>query len=83
MGAIAAVVGFRRSVDSEHVVRQTDDYLVAQVRAGDELAFEAIYDRYAGGVLAFTACTCWGAETRRRMRCNSRSWPRIGRCGGG
>jgi RNA polymerase sigma factor (sigma-70 family) len=53
MGAIAAVVGFRRGVDSEHVVGQTDDYLVARVRAGDELAFEAIYDRYAGGVLAF------------------------------
>jgi RNA polymerase sigma factor (sigma-70 family) len=32
---------------------QTDEYLVAQVRAGDDAAFEAIYDRYAGGMLAF------------------------------
>ncbi|MBV9003422.1 MAG: sigma-70 family RNA polymerase sigma factor, partial [Solirubrobacterales bacterium] len=31
----------------------TDDELVAQVRAGDDCAFEAIYDRYARGVLAF------------------------------
>jgi RNA polymerase sigma factor (sigma-70 family) len=32
---------------------QTDEYLVAQVRAGDDAAFEAIYDRYAAGMLAF------------------------------
>ena len=31
----------------------TDDELVARVRAGDDVAFEAIYDRYAPGVLAF------------------------------
>ena len=32
---------------------QTDDWLVGRVRAGDDAAFEAIYDRYARGVLAF------------------------------
>ena len=31
----------------------SDEELVARVRAGDDLAFEAIYDRYAAGVLAF------------------------------
>ncbi|HEX7297928.1 MAG TPA: sigma-70 family RNA polymerase sigma factor [Solirubrobacteraceae bacterium] len=30
-----------------------DDRLVARVRAGDDAAFEAIYDRYARGLLAF------------------------------
>jgi RNA polymerase sigma factor (sigma-70 family) len=34
-------------------VGETDEYLVARVRAGDDAAFEAIYDRYARGVLAF------------------------------
>ena len=32
---------------------QSDEGLVARVRAGDDSAFEAIYDRYARGVLAF------------------------------
>ena len=30
-----------------------DHRLVARVRAGDDAAFEAVYDRYAGGLLAF------------------------------
>jgi RNA polymerase sigma factor (sigma-70 family) len=30
-----------------------DDRLVARVRAGDDVAFEIIYDRYSGGLLAF------------------------------
>ena len=33
----------------------SDEELLARVRAGDDLAFEAIYDRYATGVLAFCA----------------------------
>ncbi|MGO9885216.1 MAG: RNA polymerase sigma factor, partial [Solirubrobacteraceae bacterium] len=32
---------------------QTDDCLVRRLRAGDDAAFEAIYDRYARGVFAF------------------------------
>ena len=52
-GRRAAVVGLRQAVDRKPVVGQTDDYLVARVRAGDDAAFEAIYDRYARGVLAF------------------------------
>ena len=53
MGAAAVLVGFRQAVDRRPVTAQTDDYLVARVRAGDDVAFEAIYDRYARGVLAF------------------------------
>jgi RNA polymerase sigma factor (sigma-70 family) len=53
MGATAAVVGLRRAVDRGPVTGQSDDSLVAQVRAGNDAAFEAIYDRYARGVLAF------------------------------
>ncbi|MFZ0974595.1 MAG: RNA polymerase sigma factor, partial [Solirubrobacteraceae bacterium] len=32
---------------------ESDEQLVARLRAGDDAAFEAIYDRYARGVLAF------------------------------
>ncbi len=32
---------------------ESDDYLVTRLRAGDDAAFEAIYDRYARGLLAF------------------------------
>ncbi len=53
MGAAAVLVGLRQAVDRTPVAAQTDDYLVARVRAGDDVAFEAIYDRYARGVLAF------------------------------
>ncbi len=53
MGVSAAVVGFRQAVERGAVVVQTDDCLVGRVRAGDDAAFEAIYDRYARGVLAF------------------------------
>ncbi len=53
MGVSAAVVGFRQAVDHGPVVLQTDDCLVGRLRAGDDAAFEAIYDRYARGVFAF------------------------------
>ena len=53
MGVSAAVVGFRQAVERGSVVVQTDDCLVGRARAGDDAAFEAIYDRYARGVLAF------------------------------
>ncbi|MGZ6639188.1 MAG: RNA polymerase sigma factor [Solirubrobacteraceae bacterium] len=49
----ATVVGFRQAVDRGPVVLQTDDCLVGRLRAGDDAAFEAIYDRYARGVFAF------------------------------
>ena len=54
MGATAAVMGLRRAVDrGPAVTGQSDDSLVAQVRAGNDAAFEAIFNRYARGVLAF------------------------------
>ena len=53
MGATVAIVGLRQGVDCKPVIGQTDEYLVARVRVGEDAAFEAIYDRYAGGVLAF------------------------------
>ena len=53
MGATAVLVGFRHKNERKQVLRQTDECLVADVRAGDDTAFEAIYDRYARGVLAF------------------------------
>src|ERR1035438_9928648 len=53
IGVTAAVVGFREVVDRGHVIGQADDYLVARVRAGDDAAFERIYDRYARGMFAF------------------------------
>src|SRR5450755_3232923 len=53
MGAIAAVVGLCQGVHHRPVVGQADEDLVARVRAGDAAAFEAIYDRYARGLLAF------------------------------
>ena len=40
-------------VDRSLVIDHTDDHLVAQVHAGEDAAFEAIYDRYARGLLAF------------------------------
>ncbi len=53
MGVSAAVAGFRGGFNRGIVVGETDEYLVARARAGDDAAFEAIYDRYARGVLAF------------------------------
>src|ERR1039458_1201257 len=53
MGVSAAVVGVRGALDRGPGVGETDEYLVARVRAGGDAAFEAIYDRYARGVLAF------------------------------
>ena len=53
MGATAVLVGFRHKIERKQVQGQTDECLVADVRAGDDTAFEAIYDRYARGVLAF------------------------------
>src|ERR1700737_1773489 len=53
MGSGAVVLGFGQAYDRRPVMGQTDDSLVARTRAGDEAAFEAIYDRYARGVLAF------------------------------
>ena len=44
--------GYRR-VDPRRLASLSDEQLVAQVRAGEDSAFEAIYDRYARGVLAF------------------------------
>ena len=38
-------------MDPRRLASQSDEQLVAQVRAGEDSAFEAIYDRYARGVL--------------------------------
>ena len=53
MGVNAAVAGFSGGFNRRTVVSDVDEYLVARLRAGDDAAFEAIYDRYARGVLAF------------------------------
>ena len=55
MGVPAELVGSRRVADRGAVIGEADGYLVARVRAGDDAAFEEIYDRYARGMLAF--CT--------------------------
>ena len=55
MGAIAVRVGLHQRVDRKHVVRQTDEQLIEQVRVDDSAAFEVIYDRYARGLFAFCA----------------------------
>jgi len=55
MGVNAAVAGFRGGFNRRTIVDDADEYLVARLRAGDDAAFEAIYDRYARGVLAFCA----------------------------
>jgi RNA polymerase sigma factor (sigma-70 family) len=55
MGVSAAVVGFRSGLNRGTTAGESDEYLVARLRAGDDAAFEAIYDRYARGVLAFCA----------------------------
>ncbi|MCW3002262.1 MAG: hypothetical protein JWQ20_1560, partial [Conexibacter sp.] len=43
----------RRSVVRRPALGADDHRLVARVRAGDDAAFEAIYDQYARGLLAF------------------------------
>jgi RNA polymerase sigma factor (sigma-70 family) len=43
------------AIDCSDGTGRSDDELVARVRAGDDAAFEAIFDRYADGVLAFCA----------------------------
>ena len=53
MGPSGVVVGFPQPSDRGSVASQADDYLVARVRSGDAAAFEAIYDRYARGMLGF------------------------------
>ena len=52
MGVIS--VGARRDrLDREAVLTLSDGELVELVRAGENAAFERIYDKYAGGILAF------------------------------
>jgi RNA polymerase sigma factor (sigma-70 family) len=53
MAATAVRVRSRRSPHGRPSPRAGDDRLVARVRAGDDAAFEAIYDRYYRGLLAF------------------------------
>jgi hypothetical protein len=53
MGETAAVLACRPMVDRGPLAGQSDDDLVARVRAGEAAAFEEIYDRYARGMLAF------------------------------
>ncbi len=50
MGATAVLFD---KIERRPPLGQLDESLVADVRAGDDAAFEAIYDRYARGVLAF------------------------------
>ena len=49
------VGGYRPAGDRRLLVGQSDEELVARARAGEDSAFEAIYDRYARGVLVFCA----------------------------
>jgi len=52
--AVAAVRALRpRPVVGRRIVGTRDDRLVGRVRAGDEAAFEIVYDRYHRGLLAF------------------------------
>jgi RNA polymerase sigma factor (sigma-70 family) len=53
MAAAAVPLGSRPRSGGRLAARVDDDRLVAQVRAGDDRAFEAIYDRYYLGLLAF------------------------------
>ena len=53
MAATAVPLGSRRRPRGRSVRRVGDERLVARVRAGDDDAFEAIYDRYYLGLLAF------------------------------
>jgi RNA polymerase sigma factor (sigma-70 family) len=53
MAATAVPLRSRRRPRGRSVRRVGDERLVARVRAGDDDAFEAIYDRYYLGLLAF------------------------------
>src|SRR5579862_1425789 len=53
MGATLEII--RPTVGRKHFAGKSDDQLIDQVRAGNSSAFEAIYDRYSRGILAF--CT--------------------------
>jgi RNA polymerase sigma factor (sigma-70 family) len=53
MAATAVPLHPRRSTRRRPLLRVGDERLVARVRAGDDDAFEAIYDRYYLGLLAF------------------------------
>jgi RNA polymerase sigma factor (sigma-70 family) len=53
MAATAVPLRSRRSTRRRPLLRVGDERLVARVRAGDDDAFEAIYDRYYFGLLAF------------------------------
>jgi RNA polymerase sigma factor (sigma-70 family) len=53
MAATAVALRSRRRPLGRPVRRVGDERLVARVRAGDDEAFEAIYDRYYLGLLAF------------------------------
>jgi RNA polymerase sigma factor (sigma-70 family) len=53
MAATALDVRVRRPSFRRPATGADDDRLVTAVRAGDDAAFEAIYDRYAPGLLAF------------------------------
>jgi RNA polymerase sigma factor (sigma-70 family) len=53
MGATAVRGEQRRVVRLRASARHTDSELAARVRNGDDAAFEAIYDRYHRGLLAF------------------------------
>src|SRR5512132_2824399 len=53
MAATAVPLRSRRSARRRPLLRVGDERLVARVRAGDDDAFEAIYDRYYLGLLAF------------------------------
>lgn len=55
VGANATLATVRRAIGRAPLVAETDDYLVSRVRAGDVDAFEAVYDRYAPGLLTFCA----------------------------
>jgi RNA polymerase sigma factor (sigma-70 family) len=53
MGATAVHVRSPGPARARRLPRVGDDRLVARVRAGDDTAFEIIYDRYYRGLLAF------------------------------
>jgi RNA polymerase sigma factor (sigma-70 family) len=53
MAATAVPLRSRRRSQERSIGAVGDDRLVARVRAGDDTAFEAIYDRYHRGLLSF------------------------------
>jgi RNA polymerase sigma factor (sigma-70 family) len=53
MAATAVPLRSRRRSRERSIGAAGDDRLVARVRAGDDTAFEAIYDRYYRGLLSF------------------------------